>query len=68
MDVPALQRALADQRIDAWLLYDFHGQLRPRERVGLRRPGEAAQPREAEATNGRATRTRSRLASSRVRA
>ncbi|HEY6100810.1 MAG TPA: Xaa-Pro peptidase family protein [Anaeromyxobacter sp.] len=26
MDVPALQRALAEQRLDGWLLYDFHGQ------------------------------------------
>ena len=24
--VPALQRALAEARLDAWLLYDFHGQ------------------------------------------
>jgi Xaa-Pro aminopeptidase len=26
MDVPALQRALAEQGLDGWLLYDFHGQ------------------------------------------
>lgn len=26
MDIPALQRALADRRLDGWLLYDFHGQ------------------------------------------
>jgi len=26
MDVPALQRALAELRLDGWLLYDFHGQ------------------------------------------
>lgn len=26
MDIPALQRALAEQKLDAWLLYDFHGQ------------------------------------------
>ena len=26
MDVPALQQALAEQRLDGWLLYDFHGQ------------------------------------------
>jgi Xaa-Pro aminopeptidase len=26
MDIPALQRALADQGLDGWLLYDFHGQ------------------------------------------
>ena len=26
MDLPALQRALAELRIDGWLLYDFHGQ------------------------------------------
>jgi Xaa-Pro aminopeptidase len=26
MDIPALQRALADARLDAWLLYDFHNQ------------------------------------------
>ncbi|WP_242391979.1 M24 family metallopeptidase [Anaeromyxobacter oryzisoli] len=26
MDIPALQRALAEQDLDAWLLYDFHGQ------------------------------------------
>jgi Xaa-Pro aminopeptidase len=26
MDIPALQRALAEQQLDAWLLYDFHGQ------------------------------------------
>ncbi len=26
MDVPALQRTLAEQKIDAWLLFDFHGQ------------------------------------------
>jgi Xaa-Pro aminopeptidase len=24
--IPALQRALAESRLDAWLLYDFHGQ------------------------------------------
>jgi Xaa-Pro aminopeptidase len=26
MDIAALQRALAEQRLDAWLIYDFHGQ------------------------------------------
>jgi Xaa-Pro aminopeptidase len=26
MDIPALQRALAEQDLDGWLLYDFHGQ------------------------------------------
>ena len=26
MDIPALQRALAESQLDAWLLYDFHGQ------------------------------------------
>jgi Xaa-Pro aminopeptidase len=26
MDIPALQRALVEQNLDAWLLYDFHGQ------------------------------------------
>ncbi len=26
MDIPALQRAIAEQRLDGWLLYDFHGQ------------------------------------------
>jgi Xaa-Pro aminopeptidase len=26
MDIPALQRALAEQKLDGWLLYDFHGQ------------------------------------------
>src|SRR5512139_65962 len=26
MDVPALQRALAESGLDGWLLYDFHGQ------------------------------------------
>src|SRR4030065_624848 len=26
MDVPALQRALSEQKIDAWLLYDFQDQ------------------------------------------
>jgi Xaa-Pro aminopeptidase len=26
MDIPALQRALADQDLDGWLLYDFHAQ------------------------------------------
>ena len=26
MDIPALQRALVDQQLDGWLLYDFHGQ------------------------------------------
>jgi Xaa-Pro aminopeptidase len=26
MDIPALQRALAEQDVDGWLLYDFHGQ------------------------------------------
>jgi len=26
MDIPALQRALVEQQLDAWLLYDFHGQ------------------------------------------
>jgi Xaa-Pro aminopeptidase len=26
MDLPALQRALAEQHLDGWLLYDFHGQ------------------------------------------
>ncbi|HYG67661.1 MAG TPA: aminopeptidase P family protein, partial [Anaeromyxobacteraceae bacterium] len=26
MDIPALQRALSEQKLDAWLLYDFHGQ------------------------------------------
>ena len=26
MDIPSLQRALAEQDLDAWLLYDFHGQ------------------------------------------
>jgi Xaa-Pro aminopeptidase len=26
MDIPALQRALAEQQLDGWLLYDFHGQ------------------------------------------
>src|SRR5512137_296665 len=26
MDIPALQRALADRKLDGWLLYDFHGQ------------------------------------------
>jgi len=26
MDLPALQLALAEQELDAWLLYDFHGQ------------------------------------------
>jgi Xaa-Pro aminopeptidase len=26
MDIPALQRALAAERLDGWLLYDFHGQ------------------------------------------
>ena len=25
LDVPAIQRALADERLDGWLLYDFHG-------------------------------------------
>jgi Xaa-Pro dipeptidase len=25
MDVPAIQRALAAERLDGWLLYDFHG-------------------------------------------
>jgi Xaa-Pro aminopeptidase len=34
MDVPALQRALAEQKIDAWLLYDFHGQ-NPTAQVAL---------------------------------
>lgn len=26
MDLPALRQALSDLRLDAWLLYDFHGQ------------------------------------------
>lgn len=26
MDIPALQRALVEQKLDGWLLYDFHGQ------------------------------------------
>jgi len=26
MDLPALQRAIADQKLDGWLLYDFQGQ------------------------------------------
>ncbi|HTN52034.1 MAG TPA: M24 family metallopeptidase [Anaeromyxobacter sp.] len=26
MDIPALQRALSEQELDGWLLYDFHGQ------------------------------------------
>ena len=26
MDIPALQRALSEQKLDGWLLYDFHGQ------------------------------------------
>jgi len=26
MDIPALQRALKEQDLDGWLLYDFHGQ------------------------------------------
>lgn len=26
MDIPALQRALAESELDGWLLYDFHGQ------------------------------------------
>jgi Xaa-Pro dipeptidase len=26
MDIPALQRSLADRKLDGWLLYDFHGQ------------------------------------------
>jgi len=26
MDIPALQRTLAEQKLDGWLLYDFHGQ------------------------------------------
>jgi Xaa-Pro aminopeptidase len=26
MDIPALQRALAESGLDGWLLYDFHGQ------------------------------------------
>jgi Xaa-Pro aminopeptidase len=26
MDIPALQRAIAEQKLDGWLLYDFHGQ------------------------------------------
>ena len=26
MDIPALQRALVEQQLDGWLLYDFHGQ------------------------------------------
>ena len=26
MDIPALQRALAESSLDGWLLYDFHGQ------------------------------------------
>jgi len=26
MDVPALQRALTEQKLDGWLLYDFHAQ------------------------------------------
>ncbi len=26
MDIPALQRALTEQKLDGWLLYDFHGQ------------------------------------------
>ena len=26
MEIPALQRALSEQRLDGWLLYDFHGQ------------------------------------------
>jgi Xaa-Pro aminopeptidase len=26
MDIPALQRALVEQGLDGWLLYDFHGQ------------------------------------------
>ena len=26
MDIPALQRALQEQELDGWLLYDFHGQ------------------------------------------
>jgi Xaa-Pro aminopeptidase len=26
MDIPALQRALAEQQLDGWLLYDFHSQ------------------------------------------
>jgi Xaa-Pro aminopeptidase len=26
MDIPGLQRALSEQRLDAWLLYDFKGQ------------------------------------------
>ncbi len=26
MDTPALQRALVEQKLDGWLLYDFHGQ------------------------------------------
>jgi Xaa-Pro aminopeptidase len=26
MDLPALQRAIAEQKLDGWLLYDFHGQ------------------------------------------
>ncbi len=26
MDIPALQRTLAEQNLDGWLLYDFHGQ------------------------------------------
>ncbi len=25
LDVPAIQRALAADRLDGWLLYDFHG-------------------------------------------
>ena len=25
LDVPAIQRALRDSRLDGWLLYDFHG-------------------------------------------
>ncbi|HTP51304.1 MAG TPA: Xaa-Pro peptidase family protein [Anaeromyxobacteraceae bacterium] len=26
MDIPALQRVLSEQKLDGWLLYDFHGQ------------------------------------------
>src|SRR5574342_456373 len=26
MDIPALQRALSEQKLDGWLLYDFRGQ------------------------------------------
>ncbi|HEY7725066.1 MAG TPA: Xaa-Pro peptidase family protein [Anaeromyxobacteraceae bacterium] len=36
MDVPALQRALREEGLDGWLLYDFHGQNRTAlEALGL---------------------------------